>query len=355
LSARILGVLNTALSITCAVVLALGLSDLAQRRVASGIWLLLGVLGIRWVLATLIARWSVHAGATLRARWRATLVHFTVPQPERERSRGDLGLAIEQASDRPTLNLLETSAVVAPAGLAVLFWAGGWLASLITVVLLVAAVPLYRRAGKRSEASALEYQRRRALLECRQLELLHHTTELRALGAVEYGADEIAAISDSEHAIAMRAIRVALESSLVTEFLSGVSIGLVAMVVGFALLGGRITLEHALIAVLVTSEIFTHVRRYGVEFHRREDSERSLVLLDRGASASDVTSTELLVATDLVTTAQSRPVSVTLTPVKLCWSPVRRARARRHSWTRSSVGAIRRPVRSCAPMSARGT
>jgi len=315
LSARILGVLNTALSITCAVVLALGLSDLAQRRVASGIWLLLGVLGIRWVLATLIARWSVHAGATLRARWRATLVlHFTVPQPERERSRGDLGLAIEQASDRPTLNLLETSAVVAPAGLAVLFWAGGWLASLITVVLLVAAVPLYRRAGKRSEASALEYQRRRALLEGRQLELLHHTTELRALGAVEYGADEIAAISDSEHAIAMRAIRVALESSLVTEFLSGVSIGLVAMVVGFALLGGRITLEHALVAVLVTSEIFTHVRRYGVEFHRREDSERSLVLLDRGASASDVTSTELLVATDLVTTAQSRPVSVTLTP-----------------------------------------
>jgi len=37
----------------------------------------------------------------------------------------------------------------------------------------------------------------------------------------------------------MRAIRVALESSLVTEFLSGVSIGLVAMVVGFALLGGE--------------------------------------------------------------------------------------------------------------------
>jgi len=314
-SARLLGVINTALSITCSVFLAVGLNDLAQRRVPSGIWLLLGVLGIRWVLATSIAQWSVHAGATLRARWRATLIrHFTRPQPERERGRGDLALAIEQASDRPMLDLLETSAVVALAGLAVLFWAGGWLASLITVVLLVAAVPLYRRAGKRSEATALEYQRRRAVLESRQLEMLHHTTELRALGAVEYGANEIAAISDSEHAIAMRAIRVALESSLVTEFLSGVSIGLVAMVVGFALLGGRITLEHALIAVLVTSEIFTHVRRYGVEFHRREDSERSLVLLDHGANAPDANSTELLVAIDLVTTASSRPVSFTLEP-----------------------------------------
>ena len=41
-------------------------------------------------------------GATLRARWRATLVrHFTCPQPERERGRGDLALAIEQAAEAP--------------------------------------------------------------------------------------------------------------------------------------------------------------------------------------------------------------------------------------------------------------
>ena len=280
-SARLLGVANAALSVACAVWLAVALSFLAQRRVTSGVWLLLGVLGVRWVLSIVTVRWSEHASAALRDHWRATLVrHFTRPQPERERGRGDLALAIEQASDAPALDLLETSALVALVGLAVVFWAGGWLTLLITVALLAGAVPLYQRAGRRSEATALEYQQRRAVLESRQLELLHHTTELRALGAVAYGADEIAAISDSEHAIAMRAIRTALGSSLVTEFLSGVSIGLVAMVVGFALLGGRITLQHALIAVLVTSEVFTHVRRYGVEFHRREDSERSLRVLD---------------------------------------------------------------------------
>jgi ABC-type transport system involved in cytochrome bd biosynthesis fused ATPase/permease subunit len=274
---------------------------------------LLAVLAVRWVLATLLSEWSEHAASRLRARWRATLVrHFTRPQPERDRGRGDLALAIEQASDDPMLNVLQASAVAVLAALAVLFWAGGWLSLLITVVLLVGAVPLYRRAGHRSEQSALDYQRRRAVLEGRQLELLHHTTELRALGAVEYGANEIAAISDSEHAIAMRAIRVTLESSLVTEFLSGVSIGLVAMVVGFALLGGRISLEHALIAVLVTSEIFTHVRRYGVEFHRREDSQRSLDVLDHVVAAPASTSTELLGARDLVTAANERPITFTL-------------------------------------------
>jgi ABC-type transport system involved in cytochrome bd biosynthesis fused ATPase/permease subunit len=313
LSARLLGVINAALSITSSVFLAVGLSYFAERRTSSGIWLLLGVLGIRWVLSASVTQWGSRAGATLRARWRAALVHhLTRPQPERARGRGDLALAIDQASDRPMLDVLETSAVVALAGLAVLFWAGGWLATLITVALLLAAVPLYRRAGQRSEATALDYQHRRAVLESRQLELLHHTTELRALGAVEYGANEISAISDSEHAIAIRAIRVALESSLVTEFLSGVSIGLVAMVVGFALLGGRISLEHALIAVLVTGEIFSHVRRYGIEFHRREDSERSLVLLDGTERVSAAVATKLLVTTDLVTEAGNCPISLTL-------------------------------------------
>ena len=210
------------------------------------------------------------------------------------------------------MDLLETSALVALAGLVVLGWAGGWLPLVITVALLAGAVPLYRRAGRRSEATALEYQLRRAVLESRQLEILHHTTELRALGAVQYGANEIAAISDSEHAIAMRAIRVALESSLVTEFLSGVSIGLVAMVVGFDLLGGRISLQHALIAVFVTSEIFSHVRRFGVEFHRREDSARSLNLLESPTVAMSVTSETLLSAIDLVTSASTRPITLAL-------------------------------------------
>ena len=314
-SAQLLGVVNTSLSFASAVLMAVGLSHLAEGRVASGLWLLLGALAVRWVLATSIIQWSGYAGATLRAHWRATVVsHFTRPQPERDRARSDLALAIEQASDTPLLILLETSAITALAGLAVLFWAGGWLTLLITMALLGGAVPLYRRAGRRSEATALDYQHRRAVLESRQLELLHHTTELRALGAVEYGANEIAAISDSEHAIAMRAIRVALESSLVTEFLSGVSIGLVAMVVGFALLGGRITLQHALIAVLVTSEIFTHVRRYGVEFHRREDSERSLGLLDSAPRARVSSTDQFVVATRLVTAASDRPVSLALAP-----------------------------------------
>jgi ABC-type transport system involved in cytochrome bd biosynthesis fused ATPase/permease subunit len=174
------------------------------------------------------------------------------------------------------------------------------------------AVPLYQRAGTRSEKLAVEYRQRRALLEARQLELLHHSPELRALGAIDYGANEIAAISTSENTIALRAIRVALESSLVTEFLSGVSVGLVAMVVGFSLLDGRLSLVRALVAVFVTSDIFVHIRRFGSEFHRREDATKSLELLtvvpERGPFVN-VARTQLLHVADLVTTASATPVT----------------------------------------------
>jgi ABC-type transport system involved in cytochrome bd biosynthesis fused ATPase/permease subunit len=210
--------------------------------------------------------------------------------------------------------MLETSAQVGVLGIAVVFWAAGWLSTGITVALLVLSIPLYRRAGRRSEVMTTQYHERRRVLESRQLELLHHAPELRALGAVTYGANEISAISDSEHVLALKAIRVALESSLVTEFLSGVSIGLVAMVVGFGLLGGRISLFHALVAVLVTADLFVHVRRFGAEFHRREDAATSTLLLNNVDLDRPAPSLSLLVAAKLVCDTQRSPVDMTVSP-----------------------------------------
>lgn len=312
-SPRLLGVLNTLVGLALAIAVAGAVSDLATRHFARGMWVLVAVLVVRWFVSIYLDEWNDHSARRVRSYWRLHLLdHFARPRAEGERSRGDLALAVERAGEAPALLLLEASAQSAVLGIAVIFWAVGWLSAVITIALLLLSVPLYRRAGRRSETLAGEYHRRRALLESRQLELLQHAPELRALGAVGYGAREIAAISDSEHNIALRAIRVALQSSLVTEFLSGVSIGLVAMVVGFALLDGTRTLFHALVAVLVTAELFVHVRRYGAEFHRREDAATSLLLLgDIGYSPSP-RSQALIIATELVSEASEGPVNVTV-------------------------------------------
>ncbi len=311
-TARLLGVGSTLALLALAGLSALGISDLARRHFETGLWYLVAVVALRWALNTLLDEWGESAGERVRTWWRGRLVsHLALPRPEGERGRGDLALAIDRAADAPALERLGASAASAVLGVAVVFWAAGWLPFVITVALLGVAVPLYQRAGRRSEAMAAQYEERRSSLEARQLEVLQHAPELRALGAVTHGANEIAAISDSEHSLALRAIRVALESSLVTEFLSGVSIGLVAMVVGFGLLGGRVTLLRALVAVLVTSELFAQVRRFGVEFHRRDDAERARDVLESLAtSRRHLSDDDLLVAQELVTEAHEDEVTL---------------------------------------------
>lgn len=315
-SARVLGVVTSLAALALAAFSAVAITDLAQHEIVRGLGLLMLVVVARWLLSVGLDEWGESTARRLRAKWRRSLVqHLAFPRREGQRGRGDLALAIDQASQAPSLERLAASAATSLLGVAVLFLAAGWLPFVITIVLLALAVPLYQRAGRRSEAMAKEYQERRALLEARQLEILQHAPELRALGAVTYGANEIGAISDSEHALSLRAIRVALESSLVTEFLSGVSIGLVAMVVGFALLDGRLTLVRALMAVLVTSELFTQVRHYGVEFHRRDDAQHALAALNTPTlSSSPPAGEELLVANALVTEANPDVINLKVRP-----------------------------------------
>jgi len=278
--------------------------------------MLIFVLVVRTALSFASEEWGFATARTVRDYWRSGLTgHLAIPRFSGDRSRADLAQAIDHASEGPLLDLLLTSAQLSLLGMGIVFWAVGWLSSAIIVALLILAVPFYIRAGKQSAEISSEYNQRRAVLESRQLELLDHTVELRGLGAVTYGSNEIGAISDSEHKIALRAIRVALGSSLVTEFISGVSIGLVAMVVGFGLLNGTVQLQHALIAVLVTSEIFTQVRRYGSEFHRRENAMQSIALLTLSDPDQSSTTTDaVLHASKLLTKASSTPFESVILP-----------------------------------------
>ena len=308
-SARTIGIGVALIHLAVAVAWAVGLNDLYHGRSTVGTVLILaGLLG-RLLVGEITSAWGARTAATLRGRWRAGLAAYLArPRPEGERGRHDLALAIERVATAPGLTLVSTAARVSALGLVVLFLAAGWLATGVVVALLALSAPLYLRAGRRGAELGAEYQARRAVFERRQLELISRAPELRSLGAVDYGAREIAAISESEHSSAMRAIRAALQSSLVTEFLGGVSVGLVAMVVGFGLLNGRISLLRAILAVLVTTEVVAAVRRYGVEFHRREDAEGARRVLEgltdsRPGIPAPPASSHLLEARALVTPA----------------------------------------------------
>jgi ABC-type transport system involved in cytochrome bd biosynthesis fused ATPase/permease subunit len=309
--ARLLGATLAAWGLFLAILSARAIAWLAGGHTWSGFELLGAVVIGRFASAGAADEWTTRAAARVRRRYRRVITTLMVrPRREGERARSDLAQAIDDVSSLPALDVLGASARAAALGLIVLLWAAGGLSLVIVLGLLGLAVPLYVRAGRRASAMDADFRARRAVLESRQLELIGHSPDLRALGAVGYGANEIAAISDSEHVIVERAVRVSLSSSLVTEFLAGVSVGLVAMVVGFGLLDGRISLLRALIAVLVTAELFVHVRRYGVAFHRREDATTALATLSARDSGGPASVSALLEVDGLVTRASDTRVDL---------------------------------------------
>ncbi len=284
---RLVGSASTALSLAASVATAGLIASAVARQPGRATAELILVIVLHALNATMLQRWSGTAAWRVRDRWRQGFAqHLRVPRAEGERGRGDLLQAAENAAEGPGLEALSAAAQASALGLVLVGAAAGWPSVAIVLALIGLAVPLYRRAGHRSAALVAEFTRRRGLLERRQLELLVHAPELRALGAVDFAVAEIGALSDHEHRAAERALRVALESSLVTEFVSGVSVGLVAMVVGFDLLGGRLSLVRAMIAVLATADVFGAIRRYGVAFHRREAADAARLVLEVPATAT---------------------------------------------------------------------
>lgn len=315
-TARVVGVAGALVGLCLVVASGLGVNALAHHHLAAGGGVLAAVLLLRWCSTALSDRWIETAATHRRSTARRSLVSgLLLPRSERARSHAALLSAVEADAAMPSLEVLKASAGTSVLAMVLIFWGGGWLAVGIVLVLLAGSAPLYQRAGKRAEVLEREYRERRAQLSARQLELLYHAPELQGLDAVAYGADEIAALSDSEHRLALRALRVALGSSLVTEFLAGVSVGLVAMTVGLGLLHGHECLSHALIAVLATSELFGHVRRYGVAFHRRQEALEAGELLREQPVAPLVNvpgAGVVLESVDLVTFANAAPVTVTV-------------------------------------------
>jgi thiol reductant ABC exporter CydD subunit len=173
------------------------------------------------------------------------------------------------------------------APLGILAWVAytDWVSSLILVGM-IALVPIAmiffgREATKRTRRQ----WRRLSSLSARFLELIQGLPTLRAFGRGDQGRREVAAATEGLRQTTMGTLRVAFLSALAMEFLAGIGVGLVAMVLGLRLLGGTISLYTALAVLLVSPEVFLPLRRAGAEFHASTEgqaaAERILSVLDQ--------------------------------------------------------------------------
>jgi ABC-type transport system involved in cytochrome bd biosynthesis fused ATPase/permease subunit len=155
----------------------------------------------------------------------------------------------------------------------------GWSGLIAFGVLCVVPVVMVA-VGRRAQRDAATSLSRLRSLATRALELLDGAVELRALGALARGRDELGAATDRAVASTRASLRLALRSASALDLLAGVAVGLVAMADGFRLLDGGMSLGHALAAVLLTVEVFAPLRAAGAAFHAGADGRAALALLD---------------------------------------------------------------------------
>ena len=192
-----------------------------------------------------------------------------------------------------------------------------WVLAIIGA-LLGAAVPFYIWSGRASARERARHLEREADTLTRWTRYLVALPTLRGIHRVDVGVRDLEAATDREHSSAQRAIARALGSSAVSEFVAGVAVGLVAMVLGFSLFRGHHSypagsgIFRSVLAVLLTAHIAAAWRQRGADFHAREEIAASIALLEPSAITS-VTSGPL-VARDVVTRAGRAPVSFDLPP-----------------------------------------
>ena len=99
------------------------------------------------------------------------------------------------------------------------------------------------------------------------LDLLAGLPTLKALGREAGPARRVRALGRAYNTATMQALRVAFLSGAVLEFITTLSVAIVAVQVGFRLLFGRMDLATALLVIMIAPEVYQPLRQVGFHFH----------------------------------------------------------------------------------------
>ena len=159
-----------------------------------------------------------------------------------------------------------------------------WTAALV-LAMAAPLIPLFMaivgwRAKAASEAQMLEQGGMNAFL----LDRLRGLASLRALGAVEATALRLRATARNLQARTMAVLRIAFLSSAVLELFAALGVAMVAVYVGFHLLGqlefgawrGRLSLGQGLFILLLAPAFFEPLRELSAVWHDRAAGEAAL-------------------------------------------------------------------------------
>lgn len=160
----------------------------------------------------------------------------------------------------------------------------------VALILIVAAplIPLFMAiVGWRAQAASEEQMVQLGQMNAFLLDRLRGLSTLRALAAVDATAQRLRAHAEDLRVRTMRVLRIAFLSSAVLELFSALGVAMVAVYVGFHLLGmlpfgawgHQLTLGQALFVLLLAPAFFEPLRELSAVWHDRAAGEAALKTL----------------------------------------------------------------------------
>ncbi|RVU84003.1 thiol reductant ABC exporter subunit CydD [Leucothrix sargassi] len=158
--------------------------------------------------------------------------------------------------------------------------------------------------GKGTERLNKKQWRKLARMSAHFLDMIQGLTTLKLFNASRREAQVIARISDDYRRSTMSVLRVAFLSSLLLEFLSTVSIAMVAVIIGFRLMYGEMDFFFGFFALLLAPEFYLPLRNMGTHYHARLEAigaaEKMVEILQAPDEEEKAPSTTPFLASDSV-------------------------------------------------------
>ncbi|MEG0151272.1 MAG: thiol reductant ABC exporter subunit CydD [Comamonas sp.] len=164
-----------------------------------------------------------------------------------------------------------------------------WVAALILIVA-APLIPLFMAiVGWRAQAASEEQMVQLGQMNAFLLDRLRGLSTLRALAAVDATAQRLRAHAEDLRSRTLRVLRIAFLSSAVLELFSALGVAMVAVYIGFHLLGmlpfgawgHQLTLGQALFVLLLAPAFFEPLRELSAVWHDRAAGEAALKTLEQ--------------------------------------------------------------------------
>ncbi|MFI7647303.1 thiol reductant ABC exporter subunit CydD [Micromonospora sp. NPDC049460] len=173
--------------------------------------------------------------------------------------------------------------VTVPVAVLARIFVADWSSALIIAATLP-LIPIFGALlGWQAQAATERQWRRLSLLGGHFLDMVAGLPTLRAFGRARAQTDAVHRMADGHRVATMKTLRIAFLSALVLELVATLSVALVAVPVGVRLLGGGLTLQTALLVLLLTPEAYLPLRAAGSRFHA---SMEGLTALDEALTLS---------------------------------------------------------------------